>query len=125
MITPKVGFVVYGAHKGMVDNNNLPYIDTGLIDKACDALKKNDVNLVVCNKIISDKREARDTLNVFKNNKSLDCIILFTGSWVWAANLVSAIRDFSFSSKGIIIWTCPGAQGWRSGARGIAQRCTV
>ena len=37
----------------------------------------------------------------------------FSGTWVWAAHLVGAIRDFAGTRKGIVLWTHPGSQGWR------------
>ena len=43
----------------------------------------------------------------------LDCLVLFSGTWVWAAHLIPALRDFSGSGKGILLWTIPGSQGWR------------
>jgi len=39
--------------------------------------------------------------------------VLFSGTWVWAAHLVGALREFSRSGKAIILWTHPGSQGWR------------
>jgi L-fucose isomerase-like protein len=43
----------------------------------------------------------------------VDALVLFSGTWVWAAHLIAAIRDFSTTGKGIILWTNPGSQGWR------------
>ena len=43
----------------------------------------------------------------------LDAIVLFSGTWVWAAHLVAALRDFAATGKGIVLWTNPGSQGWR------------
>jgi len=43
----------------------------------------------------------------------LDAVVLFSGTWVWAAHLIAAMRDFAFSGKGILLWTNPGSQGWR------------
>jgi L-fucose isomerase-like protein len=40
--------------------------------------------------------------------------VLFTGTWVWAAHMIGAIREFSKTGKGIVIWTHEGSQGWRS-----------
>jgi L-arabinose isomerase len=43
----------------------------------------------------------------------VDSIILFSGTWVWSAHLIAAIRDFATSGKGIVLWVNPGSQGWR------------
>jgi L-arabinose isomerase len=42
-----------------------------------------------------------------------DAVILFSGTWVWAAHLTAALRDFAMTGKGIVLWTHPGSQGWR------------
>lgn len=42
-----------------------------------------------------------------------DGIVLFSGTWVWAAHMVAAIRDFAMTGKPVSIWTHPGSQGWR------------
>jgi len=43
----------------------------------------------------------------------LDAVVLFSGTWVWAAHLAGALRDFAGTGKGIVLWTNPGSQGWR------------
>jgi L-fucose isomerase-like protein len=48
-----------------------------------------------------------------KKDDEVDCVILFSGTWVWAAHLVAAIRDFAGSGKAVLVWTHPGSQGWR------------
>jgi len=48
-----------------------------------------------------------------KRDDRVDCVILFSGTWVWAAHMIAAVRDFAFSGKGIVLWTHPGSQGWR------------
>ena len=48
-----------------------------------------------------------------KDDDDIDCVILFSGTWVWAAHLIAAIRDFAMTGKGVLIWTHPGSQGWR------------
>ena len=40
-------------------------------------------------------------------------VVLFSGTWVWAAHLVAAIRDYAASGKAMLLWTHPGSQGWR------------
>jgi L-fucose isomerase-like protein len=63
--------------------------------------------------ILATKQEARECLAKFKKMDDIDAIVLFSGTWVWAAHMIGALRDFSFTGKGILIWTVPGSQGWR------------
>jgi L-fucose isomerase-like protein len=114
MEKPKVGFIVYGVHKdGLLDPMGKPFIDDKLIEKAKSALVKAGLELIEHDLIIATKQEAKDCFAKFKRIDELDAVILFSGTWVWAAHMVAAIRDFSFSGKGIILWTNPGSQGWR------------
>ena len=48
-----------------------------------------------------------------KLDEKVDAVVLFSGTWIWAANLVGAIRDYAATGKGILLWTHPGSQGWR------------
>ena len=52
-------------------------------------------------------------LKRMKDDESVDCVILFSGTWVWAAHLIAAIRDYAATGKGVLLWTHPGSQGWR------------
>jgi L-fucose isomerase-like protein len=114
MITPKIGFIVYGVHKdGLNDPMGMPFIDEGLIRNAKSALLDAGMDIVEHEIIIASKEEARKGLAKFKKMDDVDAVILFSGTWVWAAHLIGAIRDFSFSGKGIVLWTNPGSQGWR------------
>jgi len=114
MIKPKVGFVVYGVHKdGLLDPMGTPFVDDQIIANAKNALRQAGLELVEHDIILATKPEARACLARFKKMDDLDAIVLFSGTWVWAAHLVGALRDFSFSGKGIVLWTHPGSQGWR------------
>ncbi len=114
MITPKIGFIVFGVHKdGLNDPMGKPFIDDGLINDAKEALLKAGLDLVEHEIIIATKEEAKDCFAKFKKMDDVDAVILFSGTWVWASHLIAAIRDFSFSEKGIVLWTNPGSQGWR------------
>jgi len=115
MIHPKAGFIVYGVHKdGLKDPMGRPFIDEGLINQAKEALKNRGIELVEHDVVLATKKEAREAFKKMKQDESIDCVILFSGTWVWAAHLIAALRDFSFSGKGILIWTHPGSQGWRT-----------
>jgi L-arabinose isomerase len=114
MVKPKIGFVVYGVHKdGLQDPMGQPFIDSNLIAKAKMTLQAAGAELVVEDLVIASKREARSCFARFKKMDDLDCLVLFSGTWVWAAHLIPALRDFSGSGKGILLWTVPGSQGWR------------
>jgi hypothetical protein len=114
MIKPKVGFVVYGVHKdGLEDPMGQPFIDNSIIENAKKALLASGLELVVEDLIIATKQEARACFSRFKRMEDLDALVLFSGTWVWAAHLVPALRDFSLTGKGLLVWTNPGSQGWR------------
>ena len=114
MIKPKIGFIVYGVHKdGLQDPMGQPFIDDAMVAKAKMALQAAGAELVVEDLVIASKHEARTCFARFKKMDELDALVLFSGTWVWAAHLIPALRDFSNSGKGIVLWTVPGSQGWR------------
>jgi len=114
MIEPRVGFIVYGVHKdGLADPAGNPFIDERLIANAKGALRQAGLDLVEHNVVLATKGEAKECFRKFKRMGGLDAVVLFSGTWVWAAHLTAALRDFAFSGKGILLWTHPGSQGWR------------
>ena len=114
MIQPKVGFIVYGVHKdGLVDPMGTPFINDQLIANAKDRLREAGLELVEHDVILATKQEAQECFAEFKKMDDLDAVVLFSGTWVWAAHMIGALRDFSFTGKGIVVWTNPGSQGWR------------
>jgi L-arabinose isomerase len=114
MIKAKVGFIVYGVHKdGLTDPMGSPFIDDSIVAAAKRALGKSGLDLVEYDLVIASKKEARDCFDKFKKMNDVDAVVLFAGTWVWAAHLIAAIRDFAVTGKGIILWTNPGSQGWR------------
>jgi len=114
MITPTVGFIVFGVHKdGLNDPMGTPFVDDAIIEKSKKALRDEGVELVEHDIVVASKEEAKVALKRMKQNDRVDCVILFSGSWVWAAHLIGAIRDFAMTGKGVLIWTHPGSQGWR------------
>jgi L-fucose isomerase-like protein len=84
-----------------------------MVGAARKKLKAAGVKLVEHNIVIASKAEARAALKKMKDDDRVDCVILFSGTWVWAAHLVGAIRDFAKTGKGVLIWCNPGSQGWR------------
>ena len=114
MIKPKVGFIVFGVHKdGLEDPMGTPFIDDSLIRSAKKALRQAGVTLVPHDTILATRAEARECFAKFKKMDDVDAVVLFSGTWVWAAHMMAAVRDFAASGKGIVLWTNPGSQGWR------------
>ena len=114
MVNPKVGFVVFGVHKdGLTDPMGTPFIQEALIEQSKKALRDEGLDLVENEVIIASRTEARECFSRLKKMDELDAVILFSGTWVWAAHLIGAVRDFSLTGKGLVVWTQPGSQGWR------------
>ena len=114
MIKPKVGFIVYGVHKdGLTDPLGVQFIDDQLIAEAKETLQNAGLELVEYDLIIASKEEARECFAYFKKQDDIDALVLFSGTWVWAAHLIAPLRDFSLTGKGVLLWTHPGSQGWR------------
>jgi L-arabinose isomerase len=114
MKKPKIGFIVYGVHKdGLKDPLGRPFIDNQLVQAARQSLCRENLELVEHDIVIASKAEARACFAKFKKMDDLDAVVLFSGTWVWAAHLIGPIRDFAGTGKGIILWTHPGSQGWR------------
>jgi len=114
MIRPTAGFIVYGVHKdGLQDPMGQPFIDEKLVAASKKALKDRGVELVEHDVVVASKEEARAAFKKMKDDDRVDCVVLFSGTWVWAAHMIAAVRDFAMSGKGVLIWTHPGSQGWR------------
>lgn len=114
MMQATVGFIVYGVHKdGLQDPMGTPFVDDALIAEAKDALTKAGLQLVEYETVIASKQEAAKALKKMKQDDRVDAVVLFAGTWVWAAHLVGAIRDFANSGKAVLLWTHPRSQGWR------------
>ncbi len=113
MLTPKVGFVVYGTHRGVDDPMGQPFIDQKVIDNCKKALKKEGLDLVETSPIVVDRADANKAILPLVKDDSIDAMILFSGTWIWAGEMIGAIREFAKTGKGIIVWTFPGSQGWR------------
>jgi L-arabinose isomerase len=114
MIEPTVGFIVYGTHKdGLEDPMGRPFIDEAVIEESKRALETRGLKLVEHDRIIATKSEAREAMASMKRNEDVDMVILFSGTWIWAAHLIGAVRDFAMTGRGVLVWTHPGSQGWR------------
>lgn len=114
MITPTAGFIVYGVHKdGLADPMGAPFIDGAIVENSKRALRDRGVRLIEHDIVVASKEEARAALKKMKDDEGVDCVVLFSGTWVWAAHLVAAVRDLALTGKGVVLWTHPGSQGWR------------
>ena len=114
MINARAGFVVYGVHKdGLCDPEGDPFIDESVIKTAKDALMGEGISLVAEGLVVASKKEAREVIVTMAKDDGIDCLVLFSGTWVWASNMIAAIREFAKTGKGIVVWTYPGSQGWR------------
>jgi len=114
MIEPTAGFIVYGVHKdGLADPMGRPFIDQEIAERSREALRARGIRLKEYPVVIASKAESRAALDAMKKDDQVDCVILFSGTWVWAAHLVAAMRDFQMSGKAVLLWTHPGSQGWR------------
>ncbi len=114
MLKTKVGFIVYGVHKdGLQDPLGLPFVDDAIIGASRNALLKSGLELVEHDLVIASKAEAAACLSKFKKMDDVSSVVLISGTWVWSAHLIAAIRDYTMSGKEVVIWTHPGSQGWR------------
>jgi L-fucose isomerase-like protein len=114
MIEPTVGFIVYGVHKdGLKDPMGVPFIDDSVVARSMQALAKAGLKLVRHEVVVASKEEAIAALKKMKDDPEVDAVVLFSGTWVWAAHLVGAVRDYAATGRGLLLWTHPGSQGWR------------
>ncbi|MGH9683462.1 MAG: hypothetical protein ACRD4S_07615 [Candidatus Acidiferrales bacterium] len=114
MIQPTIGFIVYGVHKdGLKDPMGAPFIDDAIVAGAKKALSAAGIKLIEHGVVVATKEEARAAMKKMKSDDAVDAVVLFSGTWVWAAHLVGAIRDYAATGKGVLLWTHPGSQGWR------------
>lgn len=109
----KIGFVVYGTHRGVNDPCGEPFVNDAVIEQAKNALRARELELVVTEPVIVTKEEAKACIGSIRKDDSIDALVLFSGTWIWAAHLAAAVRDFAMTGKPIIVWTYPGSQGWR------------
>jgi len=114
MIEPTIGFIVYGVHKdGLKDPAGAPFIDDAIVERSQKALVAAGLKCIRHETVIASKEEAIAAMRRFKHDPEIDAVVMFSGTWVWAAHLVGAIRDFAHTGKGLLLWTHPGSQGWR------------
>ena len=96
MVRSKTAFVVYGVHKdGLRDPDGNLFIDAQKIEASKRALTDAGVELTAPELIVATKAEAAEVLLPLAKDVSIDTLVLFSGTWVWAAHLVAAIREFA------------------------------
>ena len=114
MIQPTIGFIVYGVHKdGLKDPMGVPFIDEAVVKRSKEALAHAGVKVKEHAIVVATKEEARAAIRRMKSDEEIDMVVLFSGTWVWAAHLVAAVRDYVSSGKAVLLWTHPASQGWR------------
>jgi len=114
MIKPTVGFIVYGVHKdGLKDPMGTPFIDDSVLARSMTALVDAGLKVLQHDVVVASKEEAITALQRMKDDPEVDLVVLFSGTWVWAAHLVGAVRDYAATGRGVVLWTHPGSQGWR------------
>ena len=114
MIEPTIGFIVFGVHKdGLKDPAGVPFIDDAIVESSHKALAAAGLKVIRHETVIASKEEAIVAMRRFKSDPEIDAVVMFSGTWVWAAHLVGAIRDYAATGKGLLLWTHPGSQGWR------------
>ena len=93
MIQATIGFIVFGVHKdGLRDPMGTPFIDNALVQSAKSALVAAGLKVVEHGVVVASKEEARAAFKKMKCDDDIDAVVLFSGTWVWAAHLVGAIR---------------------------------
>src|ERR1700722_5083884 len=114
VIQATVGFIVFGVHKdGLKDPMGTPFVDDALVQRAKSALVAGGLKVIEHGVVVASKEEARAAFRKMKCDDAIHGGVSFSGKWVLAAHMVGAIRDFSATGKGLLLWTHPGSQGWR------------
>src|SRR3984957_4669658 len=104
----------FEVHKdGLKDPMGKPFVDDAFGERAKNGLVAAGLKVVEHGVVVASKEEARAAFRKMKCDDAIDAVVLFSGTWVWSAHLVGAIRDYSASGKGLLLWTHPGSQGWR------------
>src|SRR5579864_2906174 len=90
-----------------------PFIDDAVVRHSKQALAQAGMKVIKHDVVLATKEEAQSAFKKMKSDDQVDMVVLFSGTWVWAAHLVGAIRDFVACGKAVLLWTHPGSQGWR------------
>ena len=82
-----IGFIVFGVHKdGLRDPMGTPFIDDALVQRAKSALVAAGLKVIEHGVVVASKEEARAAFKKMKCDDAIDAVVLFSGTWVWAAH---------------------------------------
>ncbi len=113
MVTPRVGFIVYGVHKdGLQDPMGAPFIDDALVARSSDALKAARLELVEHDIVVASKQEARECFAKFRRWTTWTPCAVLRHVGVGGPH-GRGHPGLAGTGKAIILWTHPGSQGWR------------
>jgi len=111
MEKPKVSFIPCGVHVEVTDSFGRPFIDYQMLEKAVDSLRKAGLEVYEFKNFVRRKKDAIRAVES-SEKEGVDCMIFYAATWLWASEIVGAIRS---TSKPILIWTAPISQGWATG----------
>ena len=96
MVTPKVGFIVYGVHKdGLKDPMGRRSSTRRSSPQSKTRPARGGARAGRARHGGRHQGEARECFDALKKTTTLDGVVLFSGTWVWAAHMIAAIRDFA------------------------------
>ena len=111
MQVPKVSFIPCGVHVDVTDFFGRPFIDHKMLEKAVDSLRKEGLMVYEFKDFVRNKEDAIKAIES-SEKEDVDCIILYAATWLWASEIVGALK---LTSKPVLIWTTPISQGWATG----------
>lgn len=107
----KVSFIPCGVHVEVTDSFGRPFIDYQMLEKAANSLRKIGLEVYEHKDFVRVKKDAIKAIKS-SEEEDVDCIILYAATWLWASEIVGAVR---FTSRPILVWTAPISQGWATG----------
>lgn len=111
MEKPRVSFIPCGVHVEVTDSFGRPFIDYQMLEKAVDSLRKAGLEVHEFKDFVRRKDDAIRAVESSEKER-VDCMIFYAATWLWASEIVGALRS---TSKPILIWTTPISQGWATG----------
>jgi len=105
---PRVGFLAFGVHVGVKDFTEQLFVQDQHQNAAVKALEKAGIEVEPYPEVVYLRAAALQAVRDL-NTRDLDCLILYSATWVWSAELVQATRE---ASVPILLWCEPRSQGW-------------
>jgi hypothetical protein len=91
MVTPRVGFVVYGVHKdGLKDPLGAPFIDGKVVASAKKALRAAGLELLEHETVVASKAESRECFGRLAKVDDLDAVVRLRSQAVAARGVQAA-----------------------------------